>query len=336
MNGTTDRASMRPKPSHGDTVEKSVPPPIEDHVDRVQTTLERAPHVLCCLDFDGTLAPIVSDPSEARIRSETEPVLRTLVERPTVTVAIVSGRSVDDLRDRVDANAILVGNHGLELDRPGNGSEPADRPGNGSESADRPRNGSEPADRPGNGSEPADRPGDEGGPANRPATHPLADAARRDLGRLCDVLEDRLAGIEGTSVEEKGLTATIHVRSVADDLIPTVERVVMETAEEIGGDRFSMRRGRAIVEVEPAVEWSKGHAVSLLAAECPPETAVLVAGDDTTDESAFRAVRPDGIGVLVGEPRPSHAVYRTRSPATVTEMLGLVRDATTRSVGHEG
>lgn len=109
---TLDTAEM------SDTAEKSVPPPIEDDLDRVRTALERAPHVLCCLDFDGTLAPIVANPSEARILPETESVLRTLVEQSAVTVAIVSGRSVEDLRERVEPDAILVGNHGLELERP--------------------------------------------------------------------------------------------------------------------------------------------------------------------------------------------------------------------------
>lgn len=141
-------------------------------------------------------------------------------------------------------------------------------------------------------------------------------------------LEDRLADVDGAVVEAKGLTATIHVRSVAENRIPSVEQIVTETTAEIGGERFSTRRGRSIVEIEPSIEWSKGHAVSLLADECPPDTAVFVAGDDTTDESAFRAIRPDGIGVLVGDRRRSHATYHTRSPATLTAILESVLDAT--------
>jgi trehalose 6-phosphate phosphatase len=67
------------------------------------------------LDFDATLAPIVSDPTDAHIPGETQAVLEQLTSRPGVTVARISGRSARDLQMRVGLTAILTGNDGLEM-----------------------------------------------------------------------------------------------------------------------------------------------------------------------------------------------------------------------------
>ncbi|MES1260266.1 MAG: trehalose-phosphatase [Acidobacteriota bacterium] len=83
--------------------------------DQVAREIRAAPHFLLCLDFDGTLAPIVADPARATLPDGTNEVLASLSSRPDITLAIVSGRSVADLRSRVKLNIILAGNHGLEV-----------------------------------------------------------------------------------------------------------------------------------------------------------------------------------------------------------------------------
>lgn len=66
------------------------------------------------LDFDGCLAPIVSDPAAARPVDGAEAVLGRLAERFAL-VAVVSGRSVEDLGARLSAPGVrLVGLHGME------------------------------------------------------------------------------------------------------------------------------------------------------------------------------------------------------------------------------
>ena len=68
---------------------------------------------LLAFDFDGTLAPIVARPADARMPAATLRRLR-LVSRQ-LPVAVISGRALDDLRRRVGiAGAHLVGNHGAE------------------------------------------------------------------------------------------------------------------------------------------------------------------------------------------------------------------------------
>ena len=68
------------------------------------------------LDFDGVLAPIVDRPEDAAPSAETRAELGRLVSR-YVLVAIVSGRTSEDVRARVGVDGVVcVGSHGLELE----------------------------------------------------------------------------------------------------------------------------------------------------------------------------------------------------------------------------
>lgn len=68
---------------------------------------------LYAFDFDGTLSKIVRAPSDATILQRTNELLRQLSD--LVPVAIVSGRSIADLKRRLKFRPpYLVGNHGLE------------------------------------------------------------------------------------------------------------------------------------------------------------------------------------------------------------------------------
>lgn len=68
---------------------------------------------LYAFDFDGTLAPIVSKPNLAQASAETQKLLKELASH--APVAVISGRSVADLKTRVQVPGdLLIGNHGLE------------------------------------------------------------------------------------------------------------------------------------------------------------------------------------------------------------------------------
>ena len=87
------------------------------------------------LDYDGTLSPIAKHPDLAILPPETKKVLERLANRPDVFIAIVSGRSVEDVKKKVGIEGItyagkkrknwlkneikhfhiFLGNHGLEI-----------------------------------------------------------------------------------------------------------------------------------------------------------------------------------------------------------------------------
>lgn len=80
----------------------------------------RASHLLVCLDFDGTLAPLVDDPAGAVLPVHVGRLVQALSEHPRVSVAIVSGRERVDLQTRVGIPGLVyAGNHGLEISGPG-------------------------------------------------------------------------------------------------------------------------------------------------------------------------------------------------------------------------
>lgn len=80
-------------------------------------------HLLLLLDFDGTLAHIALRPAEASLSEKMRLALEKLVADPNCTVVVVSGRAIPDLAGRVGVPGITyVGNHGLEISRPGGGS----------------------------------------------------------------------------------------------------------------------------------------------------------------------------------------------------------------------
>jgi len=66
-----------------------------------------------CLDFDGTLSAIVADPDTARLVDGAAQTLARLAER--CPVAILSGRDLADIRDRVAVPGLwYAGSHGFE------------------------------------------------------------------------------------------------------------------------------------------------------------------------------------------------------------------------------
>jgi trehalose 6-phosphate phosphatase len=91
-----------------------------DATREVAEKVAQAPHLLLCLDFDGTLTPIVEDPATAYLSPQMQRVLRSLAGDERVSLAIISGRERADLQARVGIPGLIyAGNHGLEIS--GNG-----------------------------------------------------------------------------------------------------------------------------------------------------------------------------------------------------------------------
>ena len=71
------------------------------------------------LDYDGTLTPIAPHPEIAHLPAETKRILEKLTHMPDVSIAVVSGRSLDDVRKMVGIEGITyAGNHGFEILHP--------------------------------------------------------------------------------------------------------------------------------------------------------------------------------------------------------------------------
>lgn len=77
-----------------------------------------SPVLLVASDFDGTLSPIVPEPSQARPNREALAALHALAVMPQTFAAIISGRSLRDLSaiGGFSEDVQLVGSHGSEFD----------------------------------------------------------------------------------------------------------------------------------------------------------------------------------------------------------------------------
>ena len=83
---------------------------------RVALLAEKPQAAALVLDVDGTLAPIVDRPEDARVPDATRRELERLADRYTL-VACVSGRARADAARVVGVGRVVyVGSHGLELD----------------------------------------------------------------------------------------------------------------------------------------------------------------------------------------------------------------------------
>lgn len=91
------------------------------HFRNVFSDLNRRVSLGCCiflgLDYDGTLIELVSSPEDGKLPEDLKFVLKTLMTSSKVTPAIISGRSLQNVRDHIGLDNInLVGDHGVEVD----------------------------------------------------------------------------------------------------------------------------------------------------------------------------------------------------------------------------
>jgi trehalose 6-phosphate phosphatase len=257
--------------------------PLFECLEEVSREINAGSQLLLGLDFDGTLAPIVSHPAEARMPDETRAVLKVISRTPGVSLAIVSGRELDDLRSKVALeDVILAGNHGLEI-------------------------------------------------AGKDFSWNYPESARwqRLIQEISTELGSRIRAIPGTMVENKRLTATVHYRNAAPADIAGLAEIVHGTVAP-RADRFHVRRGKKVLEIFPAVPWNKGSALlwikERLRDKGSPDASICYAGDDSTDELAFREL-PSAVTIRVGKDSHSAARFTVDDTAGVRKFLNWLLSA---------
>ena len=146
------------------------------------------------------------------------------------------------------------------------------------------------------------------------------------LERVAAELERVAADREGVFVERKPMSAVLHTRRA--DRLAAVEatREAVTGAGSWAG--VYCLRGKEVVEVA-VVPLGKGAGLlrlrDRLAAAGPDVEAVLYAGDDVTDEDAFRALSPRDVTVKVG-PGETAARFRVADPQEVAVLLTRLAD----------
>lgn len=95
---------------------ESVPTDVGPSLRDALTRLAGAGRLLVCSDYDGVLAPIVSDPAQSHPLPGGLAALRALAGLPHTAVAVISGRARRDLAAQASlpSQVHLVGSHGSE------------------------------------------------------------------------------------------------------------------------------------------------------------------------------------------------------------------------------
>jgi trehalose 6-phosphate synthase/phosphatase len=149
-------------------------------------------------------------------------------------------------------------------------------------------------------------------------------AARKAVRRViaaCDAVRE----IPGVLLEEKGAALSLHTRRCGpEDEAEAARRFRLAAAPLLGDGALGLLEGSRVLELRPAGA-DKGGGARWLLDRLGEEWHPFYAGDDATDEDAFRALAGVGTTVAVGPARgPSRARFRLGGVGEVRDLLALV------------
>jgi trehalose 6-phosphate phosphatase len=155
--------------------------------------------------------------------------------------------------------------------------------------------------------------------------HPEAKRIGPVLRSVLERIRRKTGDWPGLLVEDKGLTGSIHYRRLSAPL-PKELRDMVEHEVGLKSRELRLTEGKKVFEIRPNIEFDKGRGVRELIRWLDVKQPALriYIGDDQTDEDAFRALRRNGITILVGKRRNSHARSRLPDVAAVWKFLGAL------------
>jgi trehalose 6-phosphate phosphatase len=240
-------------------------------------------HILFLSDYDGTLTPIVSRPEDALLSPQVRDKLSTLARKPTVSVGIITGRSLSEIKSMVAIEGIYYsGNHGLEIEGPGLSYV---------------------------------------SPIAETARTTMKDLARVFTGELAGI-DGFIIQEKGLSLSVHYRLVKVEEESIVAETFRRVTAPLLDKGKikVFAGKKvwevkppIDWHKGKAIEAINREIK-------ALLKLE---SLLTIYLGDDFTDEDAFRVLhRPEGWSIFVGGENPSSAAeYFLNSPAEVEELL---------------
>lgn len=246
----------------------------------------KASHVLLFFDYDGTLTPIVSRPELAVLSPEVRDLLRGLAQKPTLSVGIISGRSLAEIKSMVAVDGIYyAGNHGLEIDGPGLKYVSRE-----AETA-------------------------------RALIKDLAGKLAAALGDIAGIIvEDKglSLSVHYRLVKEGEEKAVADIFKSITGTLRDEGKIRITTGKKVFEVRppIDWNKGKAVAKIAAEMK----NALNL------GQALTVYLGDDNTDEDVFKILRlPEGWSIYVGsENTPSAAAYYLDSPSQVAEFLARV------------
>lgn len=145
---------------------------------------------------------------------------------------------------------------------------------------------------------------------------------RETMAAAIAEIQAMLSGFPGVFFEDKRWTASLHYRLADPAVASTLGDLFAEVVERHG---LYMSEGKKVFEMKPPVRVNKGTAVLALArkivgsATSAGSPTMIFAGDDITDEDAFKELRghaPSAVTIRVTEDgrMATDAEFRVRNP----------------------
>ncbi|MDD2689689.1 MAG: trehalose-phosphatase [Candidatus Omnitrophica bacterium] len=238
-------------------------------------------YIMLFLDYDGTLAPIVSTPEKALISKEVKYLISELSKIPNCKLAIISGRALKDIKNIVGLKGIIYsGNHGLEIERPKIKFESQVS-------------------------------------ARYKATLELImeDLKKRLYSIKNAFIEDKglSLSIHYRLVDKKDIPKVKTIFHETIILYLVRNKIKVKTGKMVLEIRppYEWDKGKVVMWLLARQQFAlKDNGVF-----------PIYLGDDVTDEDAFNVLKNRGMTIFVGKPKPSHARYYLKNTDEVGEFL---------------
>ncbi|PMC76614.1 MULTISPECIES: bifunctional alpha,alpha-trehalose-phosphate synthase (UDP-forming)/trehalose-phosphatase [unclassified Brachybacterium] len=257
-----------------------------EQIEQSLAAFARIPRLLIASDFDGVIAPIVSDRDAVQPEQRSLTALRELAGLPSVAVALVSGRALADLdsHTHMPSSVVLVGSHGAEV-----GALP---PWMQAEVLDQ-------------------------------SALAMNDAKAELLEQVTAHLERIARAHPGTEVERKPTAAVLHTRNAKGRGGLNATDAALEYGFSL--PEVTVTPGKEVVEFA-VVHTSKGAAVETLARASAADAWLYLGDDVTDESVFARLGEQDlGIKVGEGDTAAALRVADTEAARDVLERLLTLR-----------
>ena len=248
------------------------------------------PRVLVAVDFDGTLAPLVTDPLQATAVPGGLESLRDAATLGGVTTAVVSGRDLATLERLTafgpDDGVTLIGSHGAQTNR-----------------------------------------GDRTALGSTAGAAFLDSAAAALLETLSDELEAIRSRYPAVRLEHKPAAVALHTRDVEPSAAKAATRAANEAGRRHAG--VQVIPGKEVVELSVSAA-DKGSTLAHLALESRSNATLYVGDDATDERAFAALQPSSGdLTVKVGTGE-TVALHRVPGPEAVVELLKIFVEARRR------
>ena len=243
-------------------------------------------HIMLFLDFDGTLTPIVATPQQAILCNETKGVLDKVSRNSRYKIAIISGRALKDIREKIGLkNIIYVGNHGSEIEGPKIKFESPISP------------------------------------RYKAILKQIKIELTKKLSSIRGVIiEDKglSLSVHYRLVDRKRIPLVKTILHEAVNLYLGRNKIKVKSGKMVLEVRLpgEWDKGKVVLWLLARERFAVRE----------KSFVPIYIGDDKTDEDAFKALRNKGWTIFVGNPKPSYAQYYLRNTREVTELLRRILD----------